>query len=160
MRIDVYYGVTMAADANRGFDPLLTWTLLDRLRQERGIEFRIIDADRLDSEELQAAYEQAVVASARHHFRIRKVFGTNRSSGCFFGRGVPALIVREGESPIAVYPHETQDGRLISISDYLDSLLADQIGPEDLAKEMDRARRELGPIHTKTSELVHEGRRR
>jgi hypothetical protein len=160
MHFDVYYGEPMTAEVNRGFDPLRIWTLLDRLRKEQGIEFSIMDASHLGASELEAAYEQAMVASAWHHFRIRKVFGTNRSSGSFFGRGIPALIVWEGERPIAVYPHETQDGRVISISDYLNSLLTTQIGPQELAKEMDEARHELGPTGIRTSELVHEGRRR
>ena len=59
-------------------------------------------------------------------FGIRRVFGTRRRSGCFFGREVPALLVYEdsGSHPIDVYPQQRL-GRTITINEFLKGFLTD-----------------------------------
>jgi len=51
-------------------------------------------------------------------YRIRKVFGSARDSGKYFGREVPALLVYENDELIDVYPHEER-GKLITIEEFL-----------------------------------------
>lgn len=160
MRLELYYhDDLLLLDANSGFDPLKIWTLLERLQNEQGVPFQIIDASRLTKDELNEAYMHAIVASVWNRFRIRKVFGTNKSSGCFFGKGVPALIVWNADRPVDVYPHESGD-YTITVRDYLESVLGGSSTGSKLGREMDDARRELGPVNVSTSQLIREGRRR
>jgi hypothetical protein len=163
MRFDLYYAngdVMIDTPENRGFDPLKIWALLGRLKQERGIQFRIIDVSNFTTAEIGKAYEAAVVASVWNRYRIRKVFGTNSSSASFFGKGIPALLVHEGERPVHVFPHEEAGVGIVTIRKYLESLLDGNTKGVELARRMDELRSEIGPIGISTSELVREGRRR
>ena len=163
MRFDLYYAdgdVMTDALENEGFDPLKIWALLSRLKEERGIEFRITDVSNFSTSEIYKAYESAVVASVWNRYRIRKVFGTNSSSASFFGKGIPALLVYEGERPVHVFPHEEGGAGLVTIRGYLDSLLEGNLRGVELARRMDELRKAIGPIGLSTSELVREGRRR
>lgn len=163
MKFDLYYddGDVMADDpANEGFDPLRIWAFFSRLKEERRVEFKIIDVSNCSAAEIDKAYESAVIASVWNRYRIRKVFGTNSSSASFFGKGIPALLVYEGERPVHVFPHEEAGAGLVTIRTYLESLLEGNHKGVELARRMDELRREIGPIGISTSELVREGRRR
>ncbi len=150
----------MDVPENEGFDALKVWALLQRLKEERGIDFTVIDASQSPVSELSRAYEAAVKCSVWERYRIRKVFGTNKSSASFFGHGVPALLVYEGERPVQVFPHVGTDGEPATIREYLEmSLRGDDGGRQGLASRMDELRREIGPLGVSTSELVREGRR-
>jgi len=146
---------------NRGFEPLRIMTSLARLRDEGGIESKVVDVSDWGQEALSQAYEHAVMASYTNGYAIRKVFGTNTSSASFFGKGVPALIVYDGEKPLHVFPHDERERGLVTIRDYLDSLVeGEDIQGARLAQAMDDLRRTIGPVGARTSELVREGRRR
>jgi hypothetical protein len=66
------------------------------------------------------AYGQAILPSVYKKYRVRRVFGSRKSSGWLFGKQVPALLVFGGDErlPTDVYPHE-QEGREVTISDYI-----------------------------------------
>ena len=68
--------------------------------------------------------EEVVVVNVSRKFGTRRVFGTRRRSGCFFGQEVLALLMYEysGKHPIDVYPQEKL-GRTITIKEYLTGLL-------------------------------------
>ena len=162
MQLALYFdsGAAPRAGAqNDNFDALKVWSILILLKEDRGIESDVIDTTSWGLRELTQAYSKAVEASW-NGYRIRKVFGTNSNSGCFFGKSVPALIVLEDEKPVAVYPHEVMDGMIVTIRDFLDSLIDPSAASRKLAAEMDSARDSLGPIGVLTCELVNEGRRR
>jgi hypothetical protein len=160
MELELYCQTPADEAVNAGFDSLKVWALLNRLKETRDIDFKIIDTSLLSDDELMSAYEKRAIPASFYGFRIRKIFGSNRSPGWRFGKSVPALIVIEDETPVAIYPSEREGTGLVTIRDYLDSLGATALSPSDLAAQMDEARRELGPIGIRTSDLVHEGRRR
>ncbi|MFQ5855749.1 MAG: hypothetical protein ACE5LU_08930 [Anaerolineae bacterium] len=99
--------------------------LLSRL-QNRGITCEKIDTAALPDETIYRAYADAWIPSVSKKFAIRRVFGTRRRSGCYFGREVPALLVYEndGEHPVDVYPRE-EFGRTVMLREFLEDLLAD-----------------------------------
>ncbi len=75
--------------------------------------------------EVNDIYINACMPSVFKKYAIRKVFGTNRNSGVFFGKQVPALLVYEDNQmvPIDVYPHE-KGKREIEIVEFLKNLSA------------------------------------
>lgn len=161
MRYELYYaGEDLLLDVpeNRGFELERIKALLCRLREEGRIDFEVIDVSDWSDAELDRAYRAAVIASVWNRYRIRKVFGTKSASRSFFGRGVPALLVYEGEHPVGVFPHDEEGKGIITIVSYLESLQGLH-GPE-LARQMDESRQAIGPIGVSTSELIREGRRR
>lgn len=86
--------------------------------QETGAEYKVIDVAGLPRQEIEDLYTQlAVPPSVRERYSIRRIFGTNKYPGCFFGRGVPALVVLEDGRPRDVYPHE-EAGKIVTIMDY------------------------------------------
>lgn len=128
-----YSGLETPLDvpANRGFDYDKIVALLESLRT-KGIEYETINSVGLSEEELSEAYLNAIVPSVHKKYRIRRVFGSRRRSGWFFGRRVPGLLVYEGEDryPTEVLPHEDQNGRIVTVRDYLESLLGRHL-PDD-----------------------------
>ena len=137
-----------------------------RLR-EAGVEYRVVDAGELSREEREAAYHNlAVRPSVRRRYRVRRVFGTNKYPGSFFGSGVPALVVIEDGRPVDVYPHEEQDGTIVTIDDYLRSLggsdRADRAAETGdraaLLRRMDALRSSIGAVGVSTRELIEDGR--
>jgi hypothetical protein len=161
MRLELIYDQAielMDVPENGGFEPIQLWALLSKLKAEKGISFVIRDGG-MSADALAAAYDSAVTASASNRYAIRIVFGTNARSAIYFGAGVPALLVYEGERPVDVYPHHDADGNAVTIAGYLEELLYGQAGRESLLREMDDMRREIGPVGTNTAELVQDGRR-
>ena len=161
MRYELYYAAedVMPLPVNADFDSFRVLALLELLKKEQRASFNVIDVSRLSRAELSRAYDAAVIPSTWKRYRIRKVFGTQSSSGTFFGRGVPALLVYEGERPIDVFPHEVA-GEAVTIRAYLEGLCGERSKGAGLANRMDELRKAMGPVGAATSELVHEGRRR
>lgn len=91
--------------------------------EQQGINCERVDTSRLSDREVYEAYAKAWAPSVSKKLGIRRVFGTRRRSGCFFGRGVPALLVYggDGDHPVDVYPHEKL-GRTITIKEFLEEL--------------------------------------
>ena len=163
MKLELYYdgGLLEAAPENGGYEPLRILSDLRRLADEKAIDSRAVDVSGWDPEKIDSVYDNAaVVSSSRRKYRIRKVFGTNRASGVFFARGIPALLVYEEGRPVDVFPHDDPSRGLVTIRDYLDTLLGETSDGKRLAISMDDLRAAIGPIGAATSELVREGRRR
>src|SRR5688572_232176 len=120
-RVEVYYAPGEIQDdpANRGLLEDGVEPLLLSLR-EAGVEYRVIDVSERSREELQEEYLRlAMRPSVSKRYRVKRIFGTNRYSGGFFGRGVPALVVLDNERPVDVFPHEEEGGRIVTIADYV-----------------------------------------
>jgi hypothetical protein len=96
--------------------------------EEKGIEYKIVDTKDMDDSDINGIYINACVPSVFKKYAIRKIFGTNRNSGVFFSKQVPALLVYEDNqiAPSDVYPHE-KGKREIEIVDFLKNLLAEGI---------------------------------
>jgi hypothetical protein len=92
--------------------------------EKRGIECEYVDTNGLSHSSLQEIYIDAVTPSVRKKYGIRRVFGTRRQSGIFFGKQVPALLVYEahGRYPTDVYPH-VERGRTVTVEEYLRMML-------------------------------------
>ena len=93
--------------------------------QKKGITSNIIDTASLPDSEIHRVYQDAVVPSVHQKFGIRRVFGSRRRSGCFFGKEIPAILAyEEGEQyPHHVYPHEEGQGQVRTIYEYLQDVM-------------------------------------
>jgi hypothetical protein len=96
--------------------------------EEKRIECKIIDTKDMGDPEINDIYLNACTPSVFKKYAIRKIFGTNRNSGVFFAKQVPALLVYEDNQivPSDVYPHE-KGKQEIEIIEFLKNLLAEGI---------------------------------
>lgn len=127
MQLKLYYSTQhQPADtpANAGLG-----AALDRLPQLRDLDISCqkIDTADLSDGAVYQAYAAAWAPAISKKFGIRRVFGTRRRSGCYFGREVPALLVYEddGEEPSDVYPRE-ELGRTVTIAEFLKDLVVNE----------------------------------
>ncbi len=132
---------------------------LERQVRETGVAYRVVEG--LTQQEREEAYvSRAVRPSVSKRYRVRRVFGTNKYSGQYFGGAVPALVVLENGRPVDVYPHEEQDGTIVTIRDYLDRIGGSDGGDgADLARRMDALRARIGRVGVSARELIEDGRR-
>lgn len=93
--------------------------LLDKLKNSKKLDYKITDTAKMTPEECDHAYAETILPSVFNKYQVRKVFGTNRHSGVFFGKEQPALLLK-GDM-WEVYPH-IKNGKTISIEKFLGSL--------------------------------------
>ncbi len=163
MEIKLYYDPdsVQGRPVNDGLHEEGVERLLVRVK-EAGVAYSVVDVSDLPRQELEDIYtRQAVVPSVRKRYGIRRIFGTNKYPGAFFGKGVPALVVLEDGRPQDVYPHEGEGGRIVTIKDYVDKLAAGgRAGAgRELAKRMDALRAKIAYVGATARELIDEGRR-
>ena len=82
-----------------------------------GVPVELIDVAGLTEKDRTDAYLDAVGVAVIKKYRIRQVFGSRRISGTSYGKGVPALIIRNLETgkPEEVYPRQ-EPGRVVPIA--------------------------------------------
>ena len=69
-------------------------------------------------------------------------------------------MVLENGRPVDVYPHEEQDGTIVTIRDYLERIGGGaEGGGSELARRMDALRARIGRVDATARELIEEGRR-
>ncbi len=97
---------------------------IDDFRKE-GVPIEKRNTAKMSATDLEHAYIRAILPSVYRKYRVRRIFGSNRQAGLFFGRGVPALLVSDPthKTPGDVYPHE-QAGRIVTIHEFLTQLSA------------------------------------
>jgi hypothetical protein len=164
MKLELYYDPenVLAVPENEGVYAQDPERLMSAVR-EAGVEYRVIAPSSLSREQLDDVYNRfAVPPSVRKRYGIRRIFGTNKYPGSFFGKGVPALVVLENGRPQDVFPHE-EGGKLVTIKDYLERLGHGGESVHDgraLADRMDALRARIGRVGVGVRELIDEGRRR
>jgi hypothetical protein len=92
---------------------------IDEFRKDgRPIEKR--NTAKMSATDLEQAYIRAIMPSVYRKYRVRRIFGSNRQAGLFFGRGVPALLISDPthKTPGDVYPRD-EAGRIVTIHDFL-----------------------------------------
>ena len=94
--------------------------LLDKLRNEGKLQYEVVDISKLTESEISEAYIKSIVPSVFHKYEVRRVFGTNRKSGVFFGKEQPALLL-EGDI-WEVFPHR-ENGEEKTIENFLSEML-------------------------------------
>ena len=158
--IEVYYstgGMREDHPANAGVGEGLP--RLTRQIREAGAAYSVVDAGEMTRHDREEAYHsRAVRPSVMRRYRVRRIFGTHKYPGQYFGSEVPALVVLEDGRPVDIYPHEEQDGTIVTIRDYLDRIRGGVRGGE-LARRMDALRGRIGPVGATARELIEEGRR-
>jgi hypothetical protein len=96
--------------------------LLKRL-QARGAEVEFIDTAHLNEKARIESYTRVALPAVYRHYEVKRMLGSNRHSGCFFGAEVPALLVRDDDTVGDTYPHRKGD-RIFTIHSFLANLLA------------------------------------
>jgi hypothetical protein len=109
----------IAIDRNEGVDDAPK--LLKRL-DAKGHRVEMKDTAGMTEQQRNKAYISSIVPAVYRHYELRKMFGSNRISGCFFGAEVPALLVTDGDSVGDTYPHRKGD-RIFTIHSFLRELV-------------------------------------
>jgi hypothetical protein len=110
-------------DRNRNIEDVDV--LLDQL-EKRGASIIRIDPSALSPEERLRSYSRAIIPAVYKKYEVKRVFGTNRHSACWFGVQVPALIVKRNAQDIVgdTFPHRVPPNSIITIHDFLTSAFA------------------------------------
>jgi hypothetical protein len=107
---------------NRGIE--VVRSLLEEL-ERRGVKLRRIEPHTLSSEQLLDAYAQATIPAICKKYEVKRMFGTNQHSACWFGCQVPALLVKQTPDDIGdTYPHSTAENVVVTIHEFVTGALA------------------------------------
>lgn len=111
-------------ERNKGIE--VVPVLLSEL-ERKGAKIHRIDPSTLTQDQRIHEYSRAIVPAVYKKYEVKRIFGTNRHSACWFGVQVPALIVKRGAEDIVgdTYPHRERSNSLVTIHDFLTSALAD-----------------------------------
>lgn len=93
--------------------------LLDKLKKSKKLDYKIVDTSKMTDSERLTAYINVIGPSVFNKYEVRRVFGTNRQSGIFFGKEQPALFL-EGDI-WEIFPHR-KDGKDVLIENFLEDL--------------------------------------
>lgn len=107
----------MERPENVGLDAALT-----RMKTVSAHTFTVTDATRMSDRERFSIYLGEAVPAARTRYKVGRVFGSGKHNGEDFGRRVPALIAYNSDDDSRgadVFPHEANDGRIVTIADGL-----------------------------------------
>lgn len=90
--------------------------------KNNNVQLEIIDISNMSDDEIFMLYENAWKPSIYKKYKIRRVFGSHRRPGIFFGIK-PALLVFESDNkyPTDVYPHDAH-GKEITIQDFINKI--------------------------------------
>src|SRR5713101_57319 len=98
---------------NAGIDAALARA--EEMRRQ-GVFVELVDTSGMEPAERHGRYIEAIIPSVLKKYRVRQVFGSRRRAG------VPALAVVGPSGTVEdVYPHD-RAGKLVTISDFFDSL--------------------------------------
>jgi hypothetical protein len=97
----------------------------DLLRQlaARGTDVEFVDTAHFTEKARIESYSRVALPAVYRHYEVKRMLGTNRHSGCFFGAEVPALLITNADSAGDTYPHR-KGNRITTIHSFLTELLA------------------------------------
>lgn len=93
--------------------------LLEKLKKAKKLDYKIIDTSKMSDTERSSAYANVIGPSVFNKYEVRRVFGTNRNSGVWFGKEQPALLV-QGDI-WEIFPHRKND-KDVTIEKFLENL--------------------------------------
>jgi hypothetical protein len=96
--------------------------LLSQLKS-RGYDVEFVDISNLAEKDRTKSYVNVTLPAVYKQYEIKKMLGTNRHSGCWFGAEVPALRVTDVDTVGDTYPHR-KGTRIATIHGFLTGLLA------------------------------------
>lgn len=117
VRVELYFDSTVEPFANPPFPQAEVMEML-REAESSGIEVKLVDTAGWSRDMLIEQYRE--IAGRRRS--ADEIFGPRGKRGWFFGREVPALVVRLGRGRPEIYPSHA-GGRLITPADFLRRLL-------------------------------------
>jgi len=109
-------------ERNNGLEaiPTLLWEF-----ERRGVKVRRIDLAAWSTEQRFAEYTNATIPAIYKKYEVKRIFGTNRRSACWFGLQVPALVVKESDDAVGdTYPHRGSGNTVVTIYQFLTTALA------------------------------------
>lgn len=99
-------------------------TLLEEF-ERRGVKLRKVDPNTLNAEQIFEEYAKATIPAIYKKYEVKRMFGTNRHSACWFGRQVPALVVKQAADSVGdTYPHRESGNLVVTIHQFLTGALA------------------------------------
>jgi hypothetical protein len=128
MHMELVYSSTttpMARPENEGYD-LDTIRVLFEQMQGDGHTVQLVDTASMIEGDRYRIYLSEAVPAAGNRYKVGRPFGSNAHKGQDLGDHVPALFASKGrgEPPSDVYPHETREGAIVTIADYVSELSA------------------------------------
>ena len=109
-------------ERNRGIEAVPG--LLEHL-ERFGARVRRIDLRPLSAEQRSHEYAKATIPAVHKKYEVKRIFGTNRHSACWFGLQVPALVVKETVNAVGdTYPHRKSGNIVVTIHQFLTAALA------------------------------------
>jgi hypothetical protein len=109
-------------ERNRGIEAVPS--LLEQL-ERFGARVRRIDLSLLTTEQRFHEYAKATIPAVHKKYEVKRIFGTNRRSACWFGQQVPALVVKETVDTVGdTYPHRGSGNTVVTIHQFLTAAVA------------------------------------
>jgi hypothetical protein len=109
-------------ERNRGIDAVPA--LLEQL-ERLGAKVRRVEPRKLSAERRFQEYAKATIPAVHKRYEVKRIFGTNRCSACWFGLQVPALVVKEAVDAVGdTYPHRKSGTTLVTIYQFVCAALA------------------------------------
>lgn len=126
MELTLFYPSNLALifqdDRNKGIESVPT--LLEEF-ERRGAKVNKVDPTTLSDDQRFHEYSKAIIPAVYKKYEVKRVFGTNRHSACWFGLQVPALVVKRTSDDVGdTYPHRRSPKTLVTIHDFLTAALA------------------------------------
>jgi hypothetical protein len=98
--------------------------LLEQL-ERFGARVRRVDVRTMSAEQRFHEYTKATIPAVHKKYEVKRMFGTNRHSACWFGLQVPALVVKERVDAVGdTYPHRKSANTLVTIHEFLAAAVA------------------------------------
>ena len=104
-------------ERNRGIDAVPR--LVEQI-ERFGAKVHRVDLRPLSAEQRFHEYAKAIIPAIHKKYEVKRIFGTNRHSACWFGLEVPALLVKETLDAVGdTYPHRRAGSTVVTIHQFL-----------------------------------------
>src|SRR5215471_8909548 len=98
-------------ERNRGIEAVPG--LLEQL-ERFGARVHRVDLRLLSAEQRFQEYTKVTIPAIHKKYEVKRMFGTNRRSACWFGMQVPELVVKETADAVGdTYPHRKSQNTVV-----------------------------------------------